>query len=259
MSTRHTDPAGDGVRDGSGRLSSDEERPAGGASATPDAVPFRGGAGKTSKQQPHGGTHASAASKGATPSARAGGAAGGLDAGPAFDTELADDLGAEFELRGDVMAIELEAARDEAADLRDRVARGQAEFDNFRKRTTREREEERKRAGERLVSELLPAIDSLERAIEHTTAGGDLVHLLSGVEAVHAQVITILGKEGVGLIDPFGQPFDPTTQQAVSQQEDADVPEGTVVAVFQKGYQMGGRVVRPAMVVVSTGGPKREE
>jgi len=264
MSTRHIDPAGDSVRDGSGRLSSDEERPAGGASATPDAVPFRVGGSKTPKPHGSGATKASAASKGATPSARAGGAAGGtgaggLDAGDAFDPELEADLGAEFELRGDVMEAELEAARAEAADLRDRVARGQAEFDNFRKRTSREREEERKRAGERLVSELLPAIDNLERAIEHTTAGGDLVHLLAGVEAVHAQVITILGKEGVAVIDPFGQPFDHNTQQAVSQQEDAEVPADTVVAVFQKGYQMGGRVIRPAMVVVSTGGPKREE
>ncbi len=262
MSTRHIDPAGDGVRDSSGRLSSDEDRPAGGASATPDAGPFRGGAAKNPKPYASGVAKASAASKGATPPARAGAGgadAGGLDAGEAFDPLLEADLGAEFELRGDVMEAELEAARGEAADLRDSVARGQAEFDNFRKRTAREREEERKRAGERLVSELLPAIDNLERAIEHTTAGGDLVHLLAGVEAVHAQVITILGKEGVEVIDPFGQPFDPTMQQAVSQQEDAEVPEGTVVAVFQKGYQMGGRVVRPAMVVVSTGGPKREE
>lgn len=256
MSTRHTGPAGDGVRDSSGRLSSDKDRPAGGASATPDAVPFRVGGAKTPKSHAHGGTKASAASKGAAPSARADAAAG---AGDAFDPELEADLGAEFELRGDVMEAELEAVRGEAADLRDRVARGQAEFDNFRKRTFREREEERKRAGERLVSELLPAIDNLERAIEHTTAGGDLVDLLKGVEAVHAQVIGILGKEGVAVIDPFGEPFDHNAQQAVSQQEDAEVPEGTVVAVFQKGYEMGGRVVRPAMVVVSTGGPKREE
>ena len=61
------------------------------------------------------------------------------------------------------------------------------------------------------------------------------------------------------MIDPVGEPFDPMTQQAVSQQEDPTVPEGTVIAAFQKGYEMGGRIVRPAMVVVSTGGPRREE
>ena len=175
------------------------------------------------------------------------------------DPELAEDLGAEYELRGDVLEAELEALRAEAAEQRDRALRAQAEFENFRKRVTREREDERKRATERLVAELLPAIDNLERAIEHTTAGGDLKDLLAGVEAVHAQIHAILGKEGVVMIDPFGQPFDPTAHHAVAQQEDTEVPEHTVVAVYQKGYEMGGRVVRPAMVVVSTGGPQREE
>jgi molecular chaperone GrpE len=173
----------------------------------------------------------------------------------AVDDELVSDLGAEFELRGDVVEEELEAARAEAAELRDRVLRGQAEFDNFRKRSAREREDERKRASERLVIDLLPAIDNLERAIEHGAAEGESGHLLTGVEAVHAQIVAILGKVGVEVIDPVGEPFDPMTQQAVSQQEDAGVPEGAVAAVFQKGYSMGGRVVRPAMVVVSTGGP----
>lgn len=175
-----------------------------------------------------------------------------------LDPELVDDLGAEFELRGDVVESELEAARAEAAEMRDRALRAAAEFDNFRKRIAREREEERKRATERLVSELLPAIDNLERAIEHSAAEGESGHLLTGVEAVHAQVLAILGKQGVEVIDPVGQPFDPMTQQAVSQQEDTEVPEGTVTAVFQKGYSMGGRVVRSAMVVVSTGGPLSE-
>lgn len=176
-----------------------------------------------------------------------------------IDPELESDLGAEFELRGDLLEAELEALRAEADESRDLALRATAEFDNYRKRMTREREEERRRANERLVEELLPAIDNLERAIEHTAVGGDLSHLLSGVEAVHTQVVGILGKHGVSVLDPAGQPFDPMTQQAVSQQEDATVPEGTVTAVFQKGYLMGGRCVRPAMVVVSTGGPKREE
>ena len=176
-----------------------------------------------------------------------------------LDSELMDDLGAEFELRGDVMEIELEALRAEALELRDAVRRKQAEFDNFRKRITREREDERKRATERLVEELLPAIDNLERAIEHTAADHDVNHLLTGVTSVHAQIVGVLAKEGVTVIDPLWQPFDPNTAQAVSQQEDLTVPVGTVVAAFQKGYEMGGRIVRPAMVVVSTGGPQREE
>ena len=71
-------------------------------------------------------------------------------------------------------------------------------------------------------------------------------------------VIAEVAGPGVEIIDPFGKPFDPMTQQAVSQVEDPEVPEGTVVEVFQKGYAMGGRVVRSAMVVVSTGGPAAE-
>ncbi|NTU71797.1 MAG: nucleotide exchange factor GrpE [Coriobacteriia bacterium] len=176
-----------------------------------------------------------------------------------LDPELLDDLGAEFGLRGDVMEDELEAARAEAAEMRDAALRAQADFENFRKRTAREREDERKRAAERLVEELLPAIDNLERAIEHTSADHDIEHLITGVTSVHAQIVGVLGKHGVSVIDPLGQPFDPSTQQAVSQQEDPTVPAGTVVAAFQKGYEMGGRIVRPAMVVVSTGGPQREE
>ena len=183
----------------------------------------------------------------------------GADPLEGLDPELVDDLGAEFGMRGDVMDGELEAARAEAAEMRDVALRAKAEFENFRKRIAREREDERKRATERLVVELLPAIDNLERAIEHTTADNDINHLINGVTAVHTQIIGVLGKEGVSVIDPVGQPFDPNTQQAVSQQEDTSVPDGTVVAAFQKGYEMGGRIVRPAMVVVSTGGPRREE
>ena len=174
---------------------------------------------------------------------------------PGIDPELVSDLGAEFGLRGDVMEAQLEEARAEAAELRDRLLRAQAEFDNFRKRTSREREEERKRATRNLVGELLPAIDNLERAIEHGIAEGEAGHLLSGVEAVHAQIVGALAREGVEIIDPLGEPFDPMAQQAVSQQEDTTVPDGTVVAVFQKGYGMGGIVIRHATVVVSTGGP----
>jgi molecular chaperone GrpE len=176
-----------------------------------------------------------------------------------FDPELASDLGPELELRGDVLEAEIESLRAEAAEHRDRALRAQAEFDNFRKRITREREEERRRAGERLVAEMLPAVDNLERAIAHAEGGGDPEHLLGAVEAVYSQLQGVLGKEGVQIVDPTGEPFDPNTQQAVSQKEDDSVPEGTVVDVFQKGYVLGGRVIRSAMVVVSTGGPARQE
>jgi len=82
-----------------------------------------------------------------------------------------------------------------------------------------------------------------------------LKHLLGGVEAVHRQVLDVFAKEGATPIDPFGSQFDPHSHQAVGQKEDPEVAEGTVVEVYQKGYEMHGRIVRPAMVVVATGGP----
>lgn len=175
------------------------------------------------------------------------------------DPELAEDLGEEFDLRGDQLQEELAAARQEAEAHLDAARRTQAEFENFRKRSQREMEDVRKRAGERIITQLLPMLDNLERAIDHTVAGGDPESLLKGVEMVRQQVLDVFGKEGVEVLDPLGQPFDPNLHQAVQQQTDDTVPDGTVVDVFQKGYRLGGRVVRPAMVVVSAGGPARKE
>lgn len=182
----------------------------------------------------------------------------GDDAFGATDPDMETKLGAELEFRGDVLEADLKAAQEEAASWRDKALRATADLDNFRKRTARERDEERQRAHERIVRELLPVIDNLERAIEHTTAGGDVKQLLEGVEAVHSQLIGVLEAEGVQMIDPFGQQFDPNKHQAVSQREDDEVPEHTVLDVLRKGYEAGGRVVRPAMVVVSTGGSAKE-
>lgn len=172
-----------------------------------------------------------------------------------LDPELESDLGAELEMRGDRMTAELEEARAEAARNLEAAQRTQAEFENFRKRMARDHADAVKRAGERIVGHLLPVVDNLERAIDHVTAGGDQVDLLSGVEMVLGQLLDVLAKEGVEQVDPFGQPFDALKHQAVGQKEDPEVPEGTVVEVYQKGYESHGRTIRSAMVIVSTGGP----
>lgn len=169
----------------------------------------------------------------------------GAAGGGRFDPELAE---------GD-LAADLEIAQKEAREHLEVAQRVQAEFENFRKRQAAVQEDAIKRAGQRIVEELLPVVDNLERAIEHTVAGGDPQQLLKGVEMVQSQILGVFAKEGVDVVDPFGQPFDPTVHQAVQQREDGSVPEHTVVEVLQKGYTMGGRVVRPAMVIVSTGGP----
>jgi molecular chaperone GrpE len=176
-----------------------------------------------------------------------------------IDPELEADLGAEFPLRGDQLEAELERARTEAASHMDTALRLQAEFDNYRKRVAREKADLSSRAAERVVSELLPVLDNLERAIDHTLEGGELDQLLKGVEMVHQQVGDVFTKEGVQIVDPFGEAFDPLVHQAVGTQEDPGVPDQTCVKVLQRGYLLGGRVVRPAMVIVSHGGPARKE
>ena len=156
---------------------------------------------------------------------------------------------------------DIEAAKAEAASAADRLSRLQADWENYRRRTERDRVTERERACEGLVKDLLPAIDDLERAISHAqaTAEGNEVaqQLADGVSAVHEKVVSVLEKQGVDVIDPAGQPFDPQDHQAVGRVENADEYDETVADVYQKGYRLGGKVVRPAMVTVTSGGAKR--
>ena len=147
---------------------------------------------------------------------------------------------------------ELAKAKAEAAEMRDQFLRLQAEWDNFRKRTAAERESEKVRASEKLVKDLIPVVDDLERALEHAQQAGDGGSLTAGVEAVTNKFLQILSKHKVEQIKAEGEPFDPMRHQAVGTQPDPTVPEETVVNVYQKGYQMGDRVLRPAMVVTST-------
>lgn len=172
------------------------------------------------------------------------------------DEVLADDLGAEYEFRGDVLEDELETARREAAAHLDTAQRIQADFDNYRKRTAREQEEVCGRAVRQLVSNLLPVVDNLERALAHAPEDDPLG---DGVKMVLQQLVDVFAKEGVERIDALNEPFDPNEHQAVGRAERTDVAEDTCVAVYQPGYRMQGRVLRPASVVVSCGGPARQE
>ena len=147
---------------------------------------------------------------------------------------------------------ELAQAKQEAADARDSYLRLKAEWDNFRKRTAAEREQEKVRASEKLVKDLIPVIDDLERAIDHAKQSGEGGSLTEGVEAVLAKWLQIFEKHKVTQIEAVGEQFDPNKHQAVGTQPDDSVPEETVLNVYQKGYQMGERVLRPAMVVTST-------
>ena len=101
----------------------------------------------------------------------------------------------------------------------------------------------------------------MERAIEHANSSDDgdaqMKQFIDGITAVHDKMLSVLEKEGVETIDPAGQPFDPLEHQAVGRSEDAAQYDETVAQVYQKGYRMGGKVIRTAMVTVTYGGPKR--
>jgi len=142
-----------------------------------------------------------------------------------------------------------ETERDE---LKDSLLRLRAEFENYRKRMVREQTQFLERAVEGFVLQLLPIIDNLERAISAADEKHDLAQLSSGVQMVHAQLLDLFGKKGIEIIDPVGEPFDPTRHHAMMQVVDADHDDETVVEVVQKGYALKGKILRPAMVKVST-------
>lgn len=148
-------------------------------------------------------------------------------------------------------------AEAEMIEWRDKFMRLHAEWDTYRRRTAEQRAEERANATEKLVEALLPVIDDFERTIEYAEKNGEK-ELLDGVRAVQTKFVNTLTKEGVKVLDPKDEAFDALESQAISSYEDAAVPDETVTEVFQKGYKMGRKVLRPAMVKVATGGPKRE-
>lgn len=143
---------------------------------------------------------------------------------------------------------ELEALTRERDELVDTAQRVQAEFDNFRRRTARERAELFTLANERLVKELLPVLDDLTRALEAAEKHEEAT-LEEGVRLVHRQLAQILEKEGLAEIDTEGV-FDPHVHEALLSQP-SDAESGSVIEVLQKGYRLGDRVLRPARVIVA--------
>ena len=153
-------------------------------------------------------------------------------------------------------AAELAAAKAEAAEWKDKFMRLHAEWDTYRRRTNEQREAEKARAAEKLVTSLLPVIDDFERTIDYAEKNGE-GELLGGVRAVHSKFVGVLVKDGVEVIDPAGEAFDALEAQAVATVPDTEAFDETVHEVYQKGYRLGAKVIRPAMVTVTTGGPKR--
>lgn len=174
------------------------------------------------------------------------------------DAEVIQDEQSSPEAESDATQriYELETALSEAQatikEQQDSVLRARADVENARRRAEMEVEKARKFALERFAGELLPVVDNLERAIELTDGENEAVKpLLEGVEMTHKSFLSTIEKFGLSLIDPQGETFNPDLHQAMSMQESADHAPNTVMAVMQKGYQINGRLLRPAMVMVS--------
>lgn len=146
----------------------------------------------------------------------------------------------------------LAQATQAASDEKDRALRAVAEMENIRRRSAIDVEKAHKFALEKFASELLPVLDNLERTLQLADKENDVMKtLVEGVELTLKAMVNSVSKFGIEAIDPQGQLFDPNQHQAMSMVENADVPANTVLAVMQKGYQLHGRVIRPAMVMVS--------
>lgn len=137
----------------------------------------------------------------------------------------------------------------EVQEKNDRILRLQADFENFRRRTAKEKEELAAVITQNLLTDLLPLLDNFERAmaVEQT----DVEAFQKGVEMIFTQLREVMEKHGLEHIDAEGQSFDPNVHQAVMRVENPDVEDGTITQVLQKGYQAKGRVIRPAMVQVA--------
>ena len=152
----------------------------------------------------------------------------------------------ELELLGDeALAIALL----EVEKFRDLALRAEAEMQNLQRRTARDVENAHKFGVEKFVQNMLPVVDSLEKAIESTGDNTDAI--AQGVRLCHKLMVDTLIKEGVEIIDPVGEPFDPNEHQAMSMVENPDMEPNSVLAVVQKGCKLNGRLVRPAMVMVT--------
>lgn len=164
------------------------------------------------------------------------------------------EAGSEDEAQARIAELEaaLLASNAKVKEQQESVLRARADMENARRRADAEVEKARKFALERFANELLPVIDNLERAIQMSDAENDQVKpLLEGVEMTLKTFNSAIEKFGMKAIDPQGDAFNPELHQAMSMQESAEMEPNTVMAVMQKGYELNGRLLRPAMVMVS--------
>jgi molecular chaperone GrpE len=171
----------------------------------------------------------------------------GDDISAKTDTEAATE-----EITIESLSEQIEALKTSAADNLDKAIRAQAELDNVRKRTTRDVENAHKYALDKFVNELLPVLDSMELGIVASVEAEDVSSLREGLELTLKMLCSSLEKSGVHPVNPQkGDKFNPDQHEAVTMQEVDDVESGAVVTTLQKGYELNGRLIRPAMVIVA--------
>lgn len=151
------------------------------------------------------------------------------------------------------LEAKLEAAEQEKEEYEDRWKRAYAEFENYKKRSVREREKSRKFANESLLRALLPVVDNMERAIESSSDNGEIAEssIAQGVDMTLKEIVKVFEKFGVKAVSSMGQSFDPGIHEAMMQEESEEHPGNTVIRELQKGYMLHDRLLRPAMVTVS--------
>jgi molecular chaperone GrpE len=189
----------------------------------------------------------------AVPEQRADEAGAEEDAAATDDAEALEEVEAEVEAEVEEAAIaaDLAKARAEAESYLDDLRRLQADFDNYRKRTLREQTARAASASQALVARLLPVLDNFELAVSSAEQSRDFDRMLKGVEMVFGELREVLESEGLVRIEAEGKPFDPERHEAVIAVEEEDTEPGMVVDIVRAGYELRGKVLRPAMVKVA--------
>lgn len=173
------------------------------------------------------------------------------EAGKAETPSTAERTGGDAELSHEQLLLTLEDAKAKADQHWNQLLLARAETDNVRRRAERDVEAAHKYALERFVTELLPVKDSLELGLAAASDGGDVAKLREGMELTLKLLSSVLEKFGVKTVDPKGEKFNPELHQAMAMQEMSNVEPNLVLTVYQKGYLLNDRLIRPAMVVVS--------
>jgi len=149
------------------------------------------------------------------------------------------------------LLAEIKKMKQEKEELHDQLLRKIAEFDNYRKRTEREFLDRVLNANERLITELLPVIDDMERSLDHAKESQDLKSLIEGSELIYKKLLSLLEKEGLESLESTGQEFDPEKHDALMQMESENAESGRVLDEHLRGYTLNGKVIRHAQVIVA--------